>query len=99
MVFLRGTRPDLADVVEAWGDLPEAIRTGIVAMVQVAPLRAVHKVVTDDGIPATAVRAIEVEGVEVITPSRMPGGLVADGGLSRLPLGPMLLDQGSRHAT
>jgi hypothetical protein len=28
--------PGLADVIQAWGQLPEAIRAGIVAMVKVA---------------------------------------------------------------
>jgi len=31
--FLCGYRPDLAEVVEAWDKLPDAIRTGIMAMV------------------------------------------------------------------
>ena len=31
--------PELAAVVEAWGTLPEAIKTGIVAMVRAAQCR------------------------------------------------------------
>jgi len=34
--FLCGHRPDLAEVVDAWDKLPEAIRTGIMAMVRVS---------------------------------------------------------------
>jgi len=102
------TDPDLADsevkqaMIRAAREVilvADSSKWGIVAMVQVAPLRAVHKVVTDDGIPATAVRAIEAEGVEVVTPSRMPGGLVEYDPLSRLPLGPILLDQRSQRST
>ena len=33
---IRRTTPDLADVVDAWPTLPEAIRAGIVAMVRAA---------------------------------------------------------------
>jgi len=32
--FLREKAPDLAEVVEAWDHLPEAIKAGILAMVQ-----------------------------------------------------------------
>jgi hypothetical protein len=32
----RGTDPDLAAVVDAWPNLPEAIKAGIVAMVKAA---------------------------------------------------------------
>jgi len=34
VAFLCGHRPDLAEVVEAWDQLPDAIRTGIMAMVR-----------------------------------------------------------------
>jgi len=32
----RKTNPDLAAVVDAWPDLPEALKAGIVAMVKAA---------------------------------------------------------------
>ena len=34
LAFLAQTRPDLAAVAEAWDTLPEALRSGIVAMVK-----------------------------------------------------------------
>ena len=36
VAFLREIRPDLADVVEVWDRLPEAIKAGILAMVKTA---------------------------------------------------------------
>jgi DeoR/GlpR family transcriptional regulator of sugar metabolism len=46
------------------------------ALIQVAPLQQIHKLITDDGLPPEAIRAIEAEGVEVITPIRQPFGLI-----------------------
>ena len=40
-----------------------------VALAQIAPLDAIHKLVTDDGLPPGARREIERLGVQVITPS------------------------------
>ena len=34
LAFLASELPDLATVVDVWADLPEPIRTGIVAMVE-----------------------------------------------------------------
>jgi hypothetical protein len=36
LALLTEESPDLALVVERWGSLPEAVRTGIVAMVKAA---------------------------------------------------------------
>lgn len=47
----------------------DSSKYGYVAFAQIAPLSVIHKVVTDDGLPPKAVRALEAEGVEVITPS------------------------------
>jgi DeoR/GlpR family transcriptional regulator of sugar metabolism len=41
------------------------------ALAQVAPLRVVHCIVTDDGISPDAVVAIQAEGVEVLTPASL----------------------------
>ncbi len=41
----------------------------ISALIQVAPLKQITRIVSDDGLPAEAIRLIEAEGVEVITPS------------------------------
>jgi len=40
------------------------------ALIQVVPLQQIHKIVCDDGLPPDAIRLIEAEGVQVITPSR-----------------------------
>jgi DeoR family fructose operon transcriptional repressor len=40
------------------------------SLIQIAPWKQIHKLVTDDGLPEEAVRTIETFGVEVITPSR-----------------------------
>ncbi len=36
LAFLQHERPDLATIVEAWESLPEALKAGIVAMVNAA---------------------------------------------------------------
>jgi DeoR family fructose operon transcriptional repressor len=46
------------------------------SLIQVAPLHQIAKIVTDDGMPADAIREIEAQGVEVITPSRQTFGPV-----------------------
>jgi len=42
----------------------------VTSLIQVAPWMQIHKLVTDDGLPLEAIRAIEAEGVEVLTPMR-----------------------------
>jgi DeoR family transcriptional regulator, fructose operon transcriptional repressor len=54
--------------------LADSSKFDISALIQVAPLQQIHKIVCDDGLPPEAVRAIEAEGVEVITPTRQPFG-------------------------
>jgi len=53
----------------------DSSKYGYVAFAQIAPLRAVHRIVTDDRLPAQAIVAIEAEGVTVLT----PGHRAADG--------------------
>jgi DeoR/GlpR family transcriptional regulator of sugar metabolism len=48
----------------------DSSKWGAVCLVQIAALRAVHALVTDNGLPPEAVEAIEAEGVRVLTPSR-----------------------------
>lgn len=48
------------------------------ALIQIAPLSQIHKLVTDDALPAESMRIIEAEGVEVITPMRQPFGPVPE---------------------
>jgi DeoR family fructose operon transcriptional repressor len=48
----------------------DSSKWGVITFAQVAPLAHVHRIVTDDGLPAAAIQAIEAEGVQVITPSR-----------------------------
>ena len=54
------------------------------ALIQVAPLKQIHKIITDDRLPEEAIRAIADQGVEVITPLRQPFGPIPDD--IRLPL-------------
>ncbi len=49
----------------------DSSKWGVVTLVQIAPLRAIHKLVTDDGLPIEAIEALEAEGVKVITPRRL----------------------------
>jgi len=49
----------------------DSSKYGDVAFAQIAPLSAIHKIVTDDGLPAEAIEAIEAQGVKVITPARV----------------------------
>ena len=48
----------------------DSSKWGVTTLAQIAPLRAIHKIVTDDSLPVEAIQAIEAEGVEVITPGR-----------------------------
>ena len=50
----------------------------ISALIQVAPLKQINRIVSDDGFPVEAIRLIEADGVEVITPSRQSFGPVPD---------------------
>jgi DeoR family transcriptional regulator, fructose operon transcriptional repressor len=56
----------------------DSTKFDVSSLIQVAPLKQINKIVTDDGLPAEAVKAIEAEGVEVITPSRQLFGPVPD---------------------
>jgi DeoR family fructose operon transcriptional repressor len=49
----------------------DSSKYGYVAFAQIAPLRAIHTIVTDEGLPAGAIEAIEAEGLKVITPGRL----------------------------
>jgi DeoR family fructose operon transcriptional repressor len=42
---------------------------GVNTLMQVAPLNLIHYVVSDDGLPETAIRALQEHGIKVITPS------------------------------
>ena len=44
---------------------------GQVKLVRIASLGQIHKVVSDDLLPAEAVEALQAVGVEVITPERL----------------------------
>lgn len=53
----------------------DSSKWGVVTLVRITPLRAVHRLITDDGLPISAIEAIEAEGVKVITPKRLsPNG-------------------------
>lgn len=49
----------------------DSSKWGVINLAQITPLHTVHKIVTDDGLPAPAIEAIEAIGVEVITPERV----------------------------
>ena len=48
----------------------------VTSLIQVAPLTQISKLVTDDGMPADAIQAIEAQGIDVITPLRQTFGPV-----------------------
>jgi DeoR family fructose operon transcriptional repressor len=50
----------------------------LTSLIQVAPWKEIHKIITDDGLPAEAIQAIEAQGVEVITPARQTFGSMPD---------------------
>jgi len=50
----------------------------VTSLIQVAPLKQIHKIITDDRLPAEAIRDIEAHGVEVITPLRQTFGPIPD---------------------
>ncbi len=58
--------------------LADSTKFDVSALIQVAPLQQIHKIVCDDGLPPEAMRAIEAEGVQVITPSRQPFGALPE---------------------
>jgi DeoR/GlpR family transcriptional regulator of sugar metabolism len=75
------TDPDMAEV-EVKQAIMRSARQAIlvadhhkwnrVAFAQIAPLQAFHTLITDDGLPAEAIREIEAVGVQVLTPGRLP---------------------------
>jgi DeoR/GlpR family transcriptional regulator of sugar metabolism len=56
----------------------DSSKFNITSLIQVAPLNQIAKIVTDDGMPADAIREIETQGVEVITPLRQTFGPIPD---------------------
>ena len=50
----------------------------VTSLIQVAPLKQIHKIITDDRLPAEAIQDIEVQGVEVITPLRQTFGPIPE---------------------
>jgi DeoR family fructose operon transcriptional repressor len=46
----------------------DSSKWGTVNLVQITPLEAIHKIVTDDNLPIEAIEMIEAGGVEVVTP-------------------------------
>jgi len=50
----------------------DSSKWGVVTFAQIAPWSAIHKLVTDDGLPVEAIQGLEAEGVEVITPTHPP---------------------------
>jgi DeoR family fructose operon transcriptional repressor len=50
----------------------------VTSLIQVAPLKEICRIITDDGLPAEAIQAIEAQGVEVITPARQAFGPIPD---------------------
>jgi DeoR family transcriptional regulator, fructose operon transcriptional repressor len=50
----------------------------VTSLIQVAPLKDIRKIITDDGMPSEAIQAIEAQGVEVITPARQTFGHIPD---------------------
>jgi DeoR/GlpR family transcriptional regulator of sugar metabolism len=56
----------------------DSSKFNMTSLTQVAPLKQINKIITDDRLPAEAIQAIEAQGVEVITPLRQPFGPVPD---------------------
>jgi DeoR/GlpR family transcriptional regulator of sugar metabolism len=48
----------------------DSFKFEVTSLIQVSPIQHIHKIVTDDGLPLETIRAIESQGVEVITPLR-----------------------------
>ena len=53
----------------------DSTKVNITTLVQIAPIAAISRWVTDDNVSPEMVAAVESEGVEVITPLRMQSGL------------------------
>lgn len=53
----------------------DSSKWGIAALVKIAPLSEVDQLVTDDDLPEEAAASIQAQGVEVITPERLPAGV------------------------
>jgi DeoR/GlpR family transcriptional regulator of sugar metabolism len=56
----------------------DSSKFNVTSLIQVAPLMQIHKIVTDDRLPAEAIREIETQGVEVVTPLRQGFGPLPD---------------------
>jgi DeoR/GlpR family transcriptional regulator of sugar metabolism len=56
----------------------DSSKFNITSLIQVAPLMQIHKIVTDDRLPPEAIREIETQGVEVVTPLRQSFGPIPD---------------------
>jgi len=54
----------------------DSSKYGLSQLVKIAPLSAIHILVTDDSLPDKAIAEIEAAGVEVITPSKMAAQVV-----------------------
>jgi DeoR/GlpR family transcriptional regulator of sugar metabolism len=48
----------------------DSFKSEMTSLIQVAPMKQIHKIVTDDGLSLETIHAIEAQGVEVITPLR-----------------------------
>ena len=48
----------------------DSFKFEVTSLIQVAPIKHIHKIVTDDGLPLKTIHATESQGVEVITPLR-----------------------------
>jgi len=58
----------------------DSSKFGVSALVRIAPLSAIHQLVTDDNLPPAALSALEAAGLEVITPARVAAKIVATEG-------------------
>ncbi len=56
----------------------DSSKFNVTSLFQVAPLKQIHKIITDDRLPLDDIRAIEAQGVEVITPMRQNFGPIPD---------------------
>ena len=77
------TDPDMAEVEVKQAMMRAANEVILVAdsskwnlttLVQIAPLSAIHKWVTDDHVSSETIQALENEGVQIITPERIQSG-------------------------
>jgi DeoR family fructose operon transcriptional repressor len=60
----------------------DSSKWGVVTFAQITTLDAIHKVVSDDAIPADAIEALEAEGVEIITPRSSVASYQRDAAMS-----------------